>query len=43
MTDHNNYDCDKILAEYWHSDTPSSALDDSGDTEDELIDLTSIL
>ena len=42
MDNHNNYDCDKILSEYWHTDTPSSASDDSGDTEDELMDLTCI-
>ena len=42
MTDHNDYNCNEILSEYCHTDTPSSALDDSGDTEDELIDLTDI-
>ena len=42
MTNHNAYDCNEILSEYWHTDTPSNALDDPGDTEDELIDLTGI-
>ena len=42
MDNHNNYDRGKILSEYWHTDTPSSASDDSGDTEDELMDLTGI-
>ena len=42
MDDHNDYDHNEILSEYWHIDTPSSASDDSGDTEDELMDLTGI-
>ena len=42
MDDHNNYDHNKILSEYWHTDTLSSDSDDSGDIEDELIDLTGI-
>ena len=42
MDDHNNYDRDEILSKYWRTDTPSSASDDSGDTEDELMDLTGI-
>ena len=42
MDDHNNYNHNEILSEYWHTDTPSSASDDSGDTEDELMDLTGI-
>ena len=42
MTDHNDYDCNEILSEYWCTDTPSNALDDSGDSEDKLIDLIGI-
>ena len=37
MDDHNNYNHDEILSKYWHTDTPSSASDDSRDNEDELI------
>ena len=42
MDNHNDYNHDEILSEYWHTDTPHSASDDSGDTEDELMDLTAI-
>ena len=42
MNDHNNYNHNEILSKFWHTDTPSSASDDSGDTEDELMDLTGI-
>ena len=42
MDNYNNYNHDDILSEYWCTDTPSSDSDDSGDTEDELMDLTGI-
>ena len=42
MDNYNNYNHDEILSEYWCTDTPSSDSDDSGDTEDELMDLTGI-
>ena len=44
VDDHNDYNHNKILQECWHTSTPTrgSASDSSGDTEDDLIDLTSV-
>ena len=44
VNDHNDCNHNEILQECWYTNTPtrSSASDSSGDTKDDLIDLTSV-